>query len=189
MKRITALLFFTGISLIGVAQERLELLETNIGEERILAHSESYMWTKNWWLSAGMRAPVEKGGNTLAASSKLNDRRLDSLSRLFNKYLPSRLIRLGNLQPRINYLKDHKSPPYILATIFEINGQEVKSLGQFRITFHTTFHNQMPDVMDIQVTAPEKIKAYDRNYVLKTHKRKPTDTEREITPPEIQGIE
>ena len=173
---------------ISRSQDRLELLETNIPENDMATYGDSYLWTKNWWLSTGMLVPVEKGGNALASSSKLNKARLDSLSRLFNTYLSPKLLRRGNLKPRIVYVKD-KRAPFIQTTVFEIDGEEVKAIGQFKITFFNAMHNQMPDVQDIEITPVDKIRPHDKATVLKTYKRTATSIEKEITPPEVQGIE
>jgi hypothetical protein len=40
--------------LVAFSQERLELLETNVSQSEINNYADSYLWTKNWWLTNGM---------------------------------------------------------------------------------------------------------------------------------------
>ena len=176
------------VSLVSRSQQRLELLETNVAEAAMNPYGDSYLWTKNWWLSTGMLAAEGKGGPAIGVTSMLTKSRLDSLSKLFNSYISPKVMRQGGLKPRINYVKA-KGEPYIQSTIFEINGEEVKAVCQFKITFSPTKHNEMPDIHDIQITPLEKMKSYDKAMVIKTYKRAATDAESNITPPEVVGME
>jgi hypothetical protein len=187
-KFVPVFIFTLFVSLTSRSQQRLELLETNIAETAMPAYGESYVWTKNWWLSNGMMVPVEKGGPSVGVTSELQKGRIDSLSKLFNTFLPAKVMRHGGLKPRINYLKS-KAVPFIQTTVFEINGEEVKAVCQFKITFAHTQHNKMPDIQDITITPIDKIKPYDKNVLIKTFKRAPTSIESEMTPPEVERID
>jgi hypothetical protein len=186
MKFQSALFFALLICLSSKSQNRLELLETNVAQKNIGPYTDSYLRTKNAWLADGMLVETSRGGNALAASSKLDKNKIDSLSTLFRKYLPTQLIRFGNMAPRINYLNDPKKPPYILSTVFEINGQEVKTLGQFKIVFAASKHNNMPDVMDIEIVPVKKRKPYTKNAVIRTFNRSATTEEEEMIPTPVR---
>jgi len=92
MKFQSALFFALLICLASKSQGRLELLETNVEQKNIGPYTDSYLWVKNNWLSGGMMGDVNRGANTLAASSKLDKNKVDSLSKLFRKDLPTQLI-------------------------------------------------------------------------------------------------
>ena len=187
LMKFQSLLFFALlISLASKSQNRLELLETNVVQKDIGPYTDSYLWVKNNWLSGGMMGDVNKGANVLAASSKLDKNKVDSLAKLFRKDLPAQLILFGNLAPRINYLNDPKKPPYILSTVFEIKGQEIKTLGQFKIVFAKSKHNNMPDIVDIEIVPVGKIKPYSKNAVIRTFNRNATGEEQEMIPPPIK---
>lgn len=177
--------FFIGIS--SYSQQRLELLQTNVPAEKIEAYADSYLWTKNWWLTNGMLADVEKGGNALSDKSKLNKTRIDSLGKLFRTSLPPQLIRFGKMKPRLSYEKSTKPPYYILSTIYEINSEDVKPLGQFKIVFGSAMHNQMADVMDIQLIPAGEIKTIDKKLVISTYNRKATPVEINIQGPDVSN--
>ena len=186
MKLPSALFFALFVCLSATSQGRLELLETNIAQKDIGPYTDSYLWVKNNWLLGGMMGDINRGANALAASSKLDKNKVDSLSKLFRKDLPARIILFGNLAPRINYLNDPKKPPYILSTVFDINGQEVKTLGQFKIVFATSQHNNMPDIVDIAIVPAGKIKPYGNTAVIRTFNRSATAEEQEMIPPPVK---
>ena len=50
-KFVPVFIFMLFVSLVSRSQQRLELLETNTAESKMSAYGESYVWTKNWWLS------------------------------------------------------------------------------------------------------------------------------------------
>ena len=78
-------------------------METNIAGAEMDAYAQSYLWVKNWWLVNGVVPDTSKGGNTFSPGSKLSKPVIDSLSKVFNKYLPGDIVREGDLVPRINF--------------------------------------------------------------------------------------
>jgi hypothetical protein len=185
MKAVSLVLFCLVISFFATAQQRLELLQTNIPAAKIKPYGDSYLWTKNWWLTNGMLVPVDKGGNAIAANSRLNKGSIDSLSKVFRQYVSPDIIRFGNLKPRYSFSGDSEVTYYIQSTIIEINGEEVKPLAQFKLIFSKTSHNNMPDVQNIYIIPRDKIKMYSTSSLIDIYNRKATSAEAEITPPEV----
>lgn len=180
------LVFLPSISLFG--QQRLELLETNVAPAQFGAYGDSYLWTKNWWLTSSMLVDIARGGNAIAEGSKLSKAKVDSLGKVFRQYLSPDLIRFGKLVPRIEYTGNKKSKPFIRSSVYEVKGDSVKLLGQFYIEFGTGSHNNMTDVFDVTIMDPKTVTAFPSSIVTGWIKRAATPQERELIGPEVEGL-
>ena len=182
----TAILFFT-LSYSSKGQQRLELMETNISSSDMEAYAQSYLWVKNWWLVTGVVPDTSKSGNTFSPKGKLNTQAIDSLSKIFNKYLPADIVRDGNLVPRINFTVNKRLKPYIKTSVYEIDGNTAKLTGLFFIEFDATRHNGMPDVRNIYVFDPAKTKHLPAPVAIDAYKRKATGLENNLVPPPVRN--
>ena len=153
-KGILTLLLCSVIIQVSIAQKRLELLETNINTSNISEYTESYLWTKNWWLVSSMLIDTSKRGNTIAENSTLSKDKIDSLSKEFRKCLSPEIIRFGNLVPRINFIPNKKIKPYIRSFVYETTDQTTKLIGSFLIEFGSKKHNSMFDIYNIHIEDP-----------------------------------
>jgi hypothetical protein len=186
MNRRLALVLLACISLeVCFAQDRMEFLETNVPLTGIDKYADSYLWTKNWWLTNDMMVEPGRGGNSLSPNSSLNKKKVDSLSREFLKYFTVDLIRFGNFQSRVRYVTGKGPRPYILATLYENCNQKPKLIGQYLIEFDKGVHNDKMDVFNIAIIEPSKAKVYPDELLMKTYKREATDQESGMMPPPV----
>ena len=180
---VAALAFFISISTFG--QKRLELLETNIPEAGLAKYTDSYLWTKNWWLVNRKMVETSKGGNALSADSKLTKVQVDSLSQVFSRYLPTDIAHHGHFTPRVSFNGTKKLRPYIKSSIYEIHDSSVKLICQFIIEFGTKNHNSMPDIFGIMILDPKDVTPYSAADISKWYHRKPTKLETDIMGPSM----
>jgi hypothetical protein len=179
------LILLMGQYLVSKGQEKLELLETNIKQDIINSYTDSYLWTKNWWLNSGMLIDTGKGGNAIAKNSLLTKQKIDSLHQVFTGYISTDQLRSGSMVPRIIYKSNSKGKPYITSSIYEIKDGEPKLLVQFKIEFDKGMHNDMSDVVSIAINNPGKVKPYAAAFINAALQRKPTAQENNITPPPV----
>jgi hypothetical protein len=177
------ILIFTLQDVFG--QKRLELLETNIPIEKITSYSDSYLWTKNWWLTNGLIVDTSKGGNAIALGSSLSKTYIDSIAREFRRVVPPEIVRFGNLVPKINYSKSAKQVPYIKASIYEINESSAKLIIQYLIEFGSGRHNRMNDISSVAILDVKSISPLTFEKVSELYQRKPSLAELDITPPQV----
>jgi hypothetical protein len=181
------LAFLIVFSIEVAAQKRLELLETNIPAKNFVPYGNSYLWTKNWWLTNGILVDTAKGGNAIARKSKLDKSSIDSLGKQFRKLLSPKLVRFGNLRPRIIFYKQTSQAPFITASIYEIGDSSVQLLAVYKIQFGVGEHNQMTDVLDIRIMEPKQVKPISYKSAMDLYSRIPINSEKEITPPGVEN--
>jgi hypothetical protein len=187
MKRRLTLILLACISFVACfAQDRMEFLETNVPVVEIDKYADSYLWTKNWWLTSDKMIEPSGGGNALSPNSPLNKQNVDSLSKEFLKYFTVDLIRFGNFQTRVRYVTVKRPRPYILATLYENCNQKPKLIGQYLIEFDKGVHKDKADVFTIAIIEPSKAKLYPDELLIKTYKRKANDQESGMMPPPVQ---
>ncbi len=189
MKFTLMILFTLLCCFTSIAQKRLELLETNIDPQMIGEFTDSYLWTKNWWLTAKMVPDTSRGGNAWSISSKLNKSKVDSMSKLFTKYVSPDIIRFGNLLPRIEYRNSSKQTLHIKSSLYEIRDTAATLIAQFLIEFSTSKHNKMADVHSISIIDPADAIAYPHKQLLNWYNRKATAQEQEMTPPAVERMQ
>lgn len=187
--KCSLILFFTLLCCFtSFAQKRLELLETNIDPQVFQEFADSYLWTKNWWLTARMVPDTSRGGNTWTVSSRLNKSKVDSMSILFTKFVSPDIIRFGNLIPRIEYRNSPKQTLHIKSSLYEIADTAAVLMAQFVIEFSTSKHNKKADVYSISIIDPADAIAYPHQQLLNWYNRKASAQEQEMTPPPVERM-
>lgn len=184
MKHNLLILFTFSTSLL-FGQKRMELLETNIPIDKITAYADSYLWTKNWWLTNGIMVDTTQGGNSLSQKSKLTKAGIDSLGKEFRKSLSPNLIRFGNFIPRITTYNSPKQIPYIKVSFYEIEQSSVKLLSQLILEFGTHQQNNMKEVLNIFLLDPKVSIPVSKEFANSLYNRKPNRIELEMTPPQV----
>jgi hypothetical protein len=172
-------------SLSVFSQQRLELLETNIATNIFSAYGDSYLWTKNWWLTNGMLVDTAKGGNSISAKSQLTTASIDSLSKLFRTFVSPNVMRFGNLVPRIIKSNTKSKTFFVKASIYEFDDRASKLIAQFIIEFVTSKHNKKHDVMSIIIVDPGIASPLPLQDVKNHYNRKANKAELDITPPGV----
>ena len=167
------------------SQQRLELLETNIPTNGFSPYGDSYLWTKNWWLTNGMIIDTAKGGNSISVGSKLTKASIDSLSKLFKTFISPNVIRFGNLIPRIIKSNTKSKISFVKASIYEFDDHSSKLIAQYIIEFATSKHNKKHDVISITITEPGAGWPLLLKEVRSHYNRKANKAELDITPPGV----
>lgn len=184
-KRIVLLFSLLSISCCLTAQQRLEILQTNITLKDIATYTDSYLWTRNWWLVGNMLVDTLKGGNAIARESKLNKHTVDSLGKVYRKYISPDLVRFGGLQPRVVYDHSPKLMSFIQSSIYEIQNNQPVLLAVLRIQFSKKMHNNMRDINSIMIVPPSEVTQVSDSTIFALLKRKPTPLEADIMGPVV----
>jgi hypothetical protein len=161
------------------------LLETNVPAHAFTPYGDSYLWTKNWWLTNGMLIDTTKGGNALSPDSKLTKASLDSLSKLFRTFLSPDVIRFGNLVPRIIQSTAKVKNSFVKASVYEFDNDSTRLIAQYVIEFGIGKHNKKQDVINITIIEHDAGSPAPLERVKRYYYRKATKAELDITAPGV----
>jgi hypothetical protein len=104
----------------------------------------------------------------LAANAPLKRESLPALRQALLQYLPAETYLKNSVPGSYYHLVGNKTLPYIIRTLYNIDGDKVEPLYQVKITFTDS---PTPAVYDMQVFSPKEGKRFSKKLVLTSYRR------------------
>jgi hypothetical protein len=166
MKRLLMLPIILLSSLWCCSQSYYDFYYTNLPAQRITLYAQAFRASFDRLYLPGY-ADTCRTCTPLAANAPLKPTALPALRQELLQYIPSQVYQKNQVPGSYYHLVGNKTLPYIIRTLYTINGDKVEPLYQVKVTFTD---EPVPAVYDMQVYSPKSGKRFSKKLVLASYK-------------------
>lgn len=184
---LLSVLFFC--STLSYGQKYFDFHYTNVPSKALDVYSSSFNMGLGWIYSGKyISAEICKNCNSLSNDSKTKASMIDSLNKAYHQDYPRNVYSKIYVPSGFFHVVESKLKPYMIRTLFEINGNKIKPIYQVKIVFASTMHNGLYNIHDIQVFSPTSMRKFDTKTILANYQKKVKEDKLDIAPPLMERI-
>jgi hypothetical protein len=168
MKRILWMLPLVLLSQLSArSQTYYDFYYTNLPVQRLSAYATAFRQGFDRVYIAGYSDTCQTCA-PIAGNAPFKTTRLPALRQQLLTYIPADVYMRQQVPGSYYHIVGNKTLPYIIRTLYTINGDHVSPMYQVKITFT---EDPVPSVYDIQLIAPKAAKRFSTKLVLTSYRR------------------